>query len=565
MIEDLRTLVWLQARLTLSIFRTGDAADRFRGVALILRVLFALISAPAAIAVGIVTAILLARLPAAAAYEMVVIINTVMLGLWLLLPASASSQLVERFDIATLFIHPIAFRSIVVGSTLMALLTLTGLWTLPILLGEIVGLTWHQPTALPLVLLGALPTGALVVLAGRIMEDLFDLMADDRRLRGLLIGLLMLPFIACSFGQYVIQFATDNYTNFQRVPILRGLESAFEAGDFSEGLVALAPSRILQWLPTGWGSAAMGLAVRGDWLQAILFLLLALVGVTGLLWLHAGVTRRLMAGTSLRLASQSVQRGRWLFRTQRLPMPAPLHSLLAKDRLAFRRNPYFRRLLFSSLAVAASTIIPVLGIRQATDLDAVTQAWLPTGFAAFGVIMVNMTVNMGLTANYFGVVDREGFVMLSLAPVPPAYIVLSANLTTLAYGLPQYLILAIAGAALAGDPLAMPALLMMAVCLHIGGAPAYNLAATLAPYRAQLTMGGRQRGSLWGMLAWLISATPITLLIALPYALWRPGLLITAPLALGLSCSLYALTLQPLGALLNRRRHAILEALSSDD
>ena len=96
-----------------------------------------------------------------------------------------------------LFPHPIRFRSIVVGSTLMSMLTMTGLWTMPILLGEVVGLAFHQPLALPLILLGALPTFALLVLTGRIMDDFFDLVAADRRLRALVLALVSLPLMLC--------------------------------------------------------------------------------------------------------------------------------------------------------------------------------------------------------------------------------------------------------------------------------------------------------------------------------------------------------------------------------
>jgi len=152
-----------------------------------------------------------------AAYEVAMMVNTFMFFIWLVLPASYSSQLVERFEMASLFPHPISFRSIVVGSTLMALLTMTGLWTVPLLLGEIVGLAWHQPLALPLILVGTVPTFALLVLSGRIMEDFFDLVAADRRLRALILALFSLPFMLCWVGQYAFQFTTDH---FRRLPQL---------------------------------------------------------------------------------------------------------------------------------------------------------------------------------------------------------------------------------------------------------------------------------------------------------------------------------------------------------
>jgi hypothetical protein len=112
----------------------------------------------------------------------------------------------------------------------------------------------------------------------------------------------------------------------------------------------------------------------------------------------------------------------------------------------------------------------------------------------------------------------------------------------------------------------LPLGLYLGLCLQIGGAPAYNLAAIIGPYRAQLKFsGGRQRGNLWGLVAWLVSAPPVLALIGLPYIFWKPGLAFTLPLGAIYSLALYALTLKPLARLLQRREHAILEAVSAEE
>jgi hypothetical protein len=112
----------------------------------------------------------------------------------------------------------------------------------------------------------------------------------------------------------------------------------------------------------------------------------------------------------------------------------------------------------------------------------------------------------------------------------------------------------------------LPLGLYLGLCLQVGGAPAYNLAAIIGPYRTQLKFsGGRQRGNLWGMLAWLISATPVLALIALPYIFWKPGLVLTLPLGAVYCLGLYALTLKPLAKLLQRREYTILQAVTAEE
>jgi ABC-type amino acid transport system permease subunit len=105
----------------------------------------------------------------------------------------------------------------------------------------------------------------------------------------------------------------------------------------------------------------------------------------------------------------------------------------------------------------------------------------------------------------------------------------------------------------------------LGLTLQLGGIPAYTLASIIGSYRAQLKFsGGRQRGNLWGMVAWIVSAPPVLALIALPYIFWKPALIVTLPLGLVYSVGLYGLTLAPLARFLQRREHAILQAISSD-
>ena len=309
--SELKTLFWLQWKLTLSMFRSRLLSDRLRALEMLLRVMQFVFTFPIFLLMGIALAVGLILLSPQAAYELVMLVNTGLFFLWLVMPASISAQMVERFEMSRLFLYPISFRSIVLGSTLMSILTITGVWTAPILLGEIVGLAWHQPLSLPLIVLGALPTFGLLVLTGRIMEDFFDLVAGDRRLRALALSILTLPFVLCGLGQYVIQYATDNYSNLPQIPFLEELARLETVSGPSEALEILRLSRLLTWLPPGWMTAGMGLSVRGEWGAALLFLGLSIGLVFLLLWGHTRITRRLMQGAALSIGTERVRSRRW--------------------------------------------------------------------------------------------------------------------------------------------------------------------------------------------------------------------------------------------------------------
>jgi hypothetical protein len=553
---ELKTLLWLQWKLTRAMFRSHRISEKLRFLGLIFRVLSLLFTFPFFIAMGAGVAVGLILLSPRAAYEAVMIGNAGLFFIWLLLPASANSQIVERFEMARLFPHPISFRSLVVGSTATSMLTMTGFWTMPLLAGEVIGLTYHQPLAFPLIVLGTLPAFALLVLAGRIMDDVFDLVAGDRRLRALALTLFTLPFMFCWLGQYIFQYA-----DWEQAAFLQPLETA--SGP-SEALEMLGLSRFLIWTPVAWPTAGMGLAVDGKWGSALLFLALSIAVVALLLRLHASITRRLMQGAALSIGAERVRSQVWRVR---LPGPPAFWAVFRKDWLYLLRSPMPRRLIFSSLMMTAGMVIPLMRGFGESDIPLSIQRLLPLLVGAFVLTMTGMAINMGLTANYFGTIDREGFATLMLSPLRREYVLLSANLATLIYAGAQFAAISLAIAIITGLWSLLPLGLCLGLCLQIGSTPAYNLAAIIGPYRTQLkySRGTRQRGNAWGLLAWVVSAPPVLALILLPTIFWRPVLAVAIPAAIIYSVGLYALTLKPLTRLFQRREHAIVEAVTNTE
>jgi hypothetical protein len=497
------------------------------------------------------------------------VVNVLLFAVWLLLPASYNSQLVERFEMSRLFAHPIRFRTIVLGTTLVSLLTMTGLWTVPLLAGEIVGLAWHRPLLLPLIILGALPVFALLVLTGRMMEDLFDLVAGDRRLRAVALALLSLPFLFCWLGQMVVQQAAerpDQLPPFLQLPELDELARLEEAETLAEFvdrvgavLEAVRPSRFLVWTPPGWATAAMTPVLDRPWWHTVP-LCLASAGTVGvLLALHAAVTRQLMAGAALRTGPERVRGHQF---SLRLPGPPTLWALFRKDWHYLWRSPAPRRVLFSSLMMVVAVVLPMRGFRERSIAEGFRDL---VPFLAFllAATLNSMSANMAVTANYFGTFDRDGFSSMVLSPVDRRHVLASANLSVLVFVLAQDLILAVAVAALSGRWIVLPLGMFFALCVQVSIFPVCSVVAILAPYRAELKFAsGHRQGNLWGMVAWVVSALPVLAMVVLPYLFWRPGWVITLPLAALYSVLVYALTLRPLSRLLARHEHTVLEAVS---
>ena len=150
---------------------------------------------------------------------------------------------------------------------------------------------------------------------------------------------------------------------------------------------------------------------------------------------------------------------------------------------------------------------------------------------------------------------------LVLTPVDRRYVLLSANTLALVLGLAQSLALLALVAAFTRTWMVLPWGALLALCLHFATAPLYTLSSILAPYRAPLEILGRSGGNLGTFLAWLVG-TPIPMaLFLLPLVVWRPGQILTLPLAVAYGLGLYALTLRPLARLIDRRTHQISEAV----
>ncbi len=562
---EIRTLLWLQWRLQISILRSrrADVWARLGRLLLALLMLIGIVPGFGLVAVGLGYA--LTRVSPAAGVELLLITNTLLALLWLLLPALYSSDLVERFDLGRIFAHPVSMGGLVTGSTLVSFFSPLGLGSLLLLMGEAVGLAWHRPLALPLILAGLAGTLVMLVLLGRLMEDLFDAVAGDRRLRGLLIFLLTAPFLVLLVGNYYVQIVVSDDAMRQGIvsrllPNMPSLDGMGFGKGFDTLLRYAALSRVLGWLPTGWSSAGAGSAVLGNLPAGIAQLALGFLLVLGEFRLHGRVLRRLIQGGSIRLATQRVGRSGLEFD---LPGPKDFWTLVAKDWIYLKRSPLTKMVVLGTPLLVVALGFAAWQVVQVLPAESGINEVLP--YIAGGLLLVSVNLAMcNFTANYFGAVDREGLPLLVLAPVNRRFVLLSQALVTLAFTLVQLLVILLLVAAITGRWAVLPWGLAAGLALHVSTLPAYMLVGILTPYRARMTFSSSSsQGNMWMVLAWLITSIPALLLAMVP-ALLYPTLMIPAlVVAVLYAVALYAITLRPLANLLDRHAYRIVEVVGT--
>jgi len=560
---EIRTLLWLQWRLTLSLFRSRRPDILARLGRLLLGVFMLLFSLPAFAGMAAGLGFLLAMLSPAAALELVVLVNAGLLLLWLVLPASYNSSIVERFEVSRLLIHPVSHLGLVVGSSLVSLTDVFGVMTVLMVVGQVAGLAWHAPLAVPLLAAAALVLTAVLLFSGRIMEDVYDLVAGDRRLRAAMLFVLSLPLLIPVFGNLFLQLTAQEYGSLREwlapliaLPDLSGLSFV----ESTEALLfAFRPSRLLFWLPTTWASGALAYPVLGRWGAAVALLVLALAAGLGLLWWHSRLVARLMQGAGIRLRTQRVRSERW---QRNWPGPPQLWALLLKDWICLRRSPATAQALAMSPLVALGLgVVPVVLVRGLAAPDSGWHQTLPILVAVLLTVAANLALT-SISSNYFGTVDRDGLATLLLSPVDRRYVLISGNLAALVLAMALSLLFLLPVALLSGMWVVIVGGVVLALLLNVSAAPLYTLVGILGARRQNVENWNQDTGNLWTLLAWPFAIAPALLLVVVPYLLWRPALLVTLPLAVVYAVGLNLLTLRPLARLLDRRAGQIVQAVS---
>jgi len=559
---DLRNLFWLQWRLTLGSFRSRRARHRLRAVAQVLQAARYVFTFPVFAALGVAAAVGLALLSTEAAFAAAVAINLGLAFLWLLSPLFEESRVIERFDLTRLVQYPLSAHTLALGSASASAISLIGLATVPIMLGQWVGLALHNLLGLPLIGIGAACSLSMLVLVGRVVSDLFDVATHSRRWRGVLVTLLSLPLIGLWLVQAFLPALGQQVLH--KIVAADRLAALSEAEGPSAFLEALRLVRLAGLIPVSWPAVVMGRAAQGAWPDALLFALLSMGAIGALYFAHLALTQRIMRGELLRARASRVRSATW---DTPLPLPHDLATLLRKDWLYLWRSPFTRRFLIITPVMSLLMAFLFLGVLQAEQ--GLGAEGMREGLVlAFGLgwpAFVGMILNVSLTANYFGAADREGLGTLLNSGVDRRYVLLSAALVSGALTVTLSLVPLAASVPLGLPWTVVPFGLCAGVCMQLVGTPALLLASIVGPYRAEWRIASQASGNLWGLVAWLASIIPIATLVIPAWLLARPALWVVMPTALVLGAAATALSLKPLARLFLRREHDVLEAVTREE
>lgn len=529
--SEIKNLMWLQWRLTVSSFRSGQKQDVLR---IIGYALLALLLIPGLIIFNALLIWVYRSLAPWPASEVVTIIMSFIILMWLLTPAS-NTQLVEPFSMPKLFSFPISLNGLVLGSLVVNLFSVGFLAIIPFLIAVSAGTIRSIPGILPTLISAGLFLALLLVLKS-LIDDVFDLIAEDRRLRMIGIMLALVPVIFIVGGQLYFQ-SRFILPNAESSVDFESFAANFTGGDLNEFIWNLRISRFLIWQPGGWLGRATGAASVGRYdLWAAWTALLAAFVALGYL-AHRTMVSKLYFGELVRVQSKGRSNNKKLRAAgPRLPLVAAessqaLWAFLAADWRGFKRNPYTIRMaigpvILGIMAVFFSSTMPgpASGIAALLGLTAVT------------------TVTLSYGHNVFGILDNPGLGTVLLSPVPARWLLVSHNMLLTALVAVMSFGAGLLVAIVSRDPLAPLAALGAAMLIQLITLSVCNFTAVLLPYKVDLEKGraasNDSRTSLISVFAVLGGMGLLSLPIVIAFA--SSGLILRTLIPGGVAAIVYA-------------------------
>ncbi|MCB0252693.1 MAG: hypothetical protein KDI55_03085 [Anaerolineae bacterium] len=474
---EIKNLLWLQWRLMVASVRSGQKQDVLR---IIGYVLLALIVIPALIIFNALLIWIYRSLAPWPASELVTIVMSFIILMWLLTPAS-NTQMVEPFSMPKLFSFPISLNGLVLGSLVVNFFSVGFLATLPFILAVTAGMVRSIPGILPMLISVTLFLSMLLVLKS-LIDDIFDLIAEDRRLRTIGIMVALVPVIFIVGGQLYFQ------SRFV-IPNAGAAESFDEFANLAMGnpnsfLWDIRLSRYLIWQPGAWLGKAAGAAAVGRYDQWIAWTALLAAFVVLGYFAHRYMLSKLYFGELVRVQAKGQSSNRKLRAAgPRLPFVSAassqaLWALLAADWRGFKRNPYTIRMAIGPV---------ILGIMAVFFSS--TMPGSASGIAALLGFTAVTTVTLSYGHNVFGILDSPGLGTVLLAPVPARWLLVSHNLLLTAL----VAVMSFGAGILAGivkrDPSAPFAALGAAMLVQLITLSVCNFTAVLLPYKVDLEKG----------------------------------------------------------------------------
>lgn len=268
--NQVRALWRLKARLTLRQF-TREKGRIFGAILLLL------LFTPLVIGAAVLTALGYLRLPQPWPGQLLGGVLVLLWLIWLGFPILFAS-LNESVDVTRLLVYPLGRRELLSGVLLGTLLDYPTYLMLPLLLAVVVG--WALTPALPVVLVGVVVIYGLMVMSGLLVSTALGGILQSRRFRDVAIIVSALIGSSC----YLVQVSANR--------LARSLSVTMDPEQF----LALRPLLFLRWLPPGAAAYSINQAAAGQWLEAILWLIYAVLWLAVITWAWWRLLMRLVTG-----------------------------------------------------------------------------------------------------------------------------------------------------------------------------------------------------------------------------------------------------------------------------
>ena len=523
--REVRTLLWLQGRLLRRAFRSRRTSDLRRTLSL---ALLGLLVMPYVfgLSVGLALTLRVLRDPVIVG-NVLAVVFTYMLMLWLVSPASGQ-QVFEPLNLPRLFIHPISFRGLAIGSLITGAVSVATLITVPFMLAALVG-AGRRPVDFAVIGVSTALFLVFLVVLKAIATDIIDLIVEDRKLRNVLTAVAVVPWLTMSLGPYL-------------------LTNDFDSGSVLRLLVTTRALHYLGWLPSGWLAYATREAVTGHWLTWLAATLL--IAVAAMLGgaVHLHLLRRLYFGELAQARRlEGGHETQLMTTTGRLPGlsaidSARLRALFRKDWLNLRRSPMTPRLAL--LPVVYSILLFMMTGRMVEQVKSPDRLVLVAGLIVGGMGALLGSMSM-FSTNALAFLDHRGLGTLLQMPVPRRLILFSHNLIQLSLAGPFVVILAV----VAGLATRQPAVTIMAIAAGWLTLPVSTgiaaVSSVWAPYYVDLERGRASASGAaplvgCGFLALLVVlAMPIFLMLGIAWLSFRPWFALAVLVAAGYALVLY--------------------------
>ena len=503
--DKLRWLFWLRWKTLLR----GYSRNPLSIVGSIFMLLFIVFFA-GAVAVGTFFAYRL--LPSPADSEVLYLVLTAVLLLWIVLPLLEFTAN-EGLDASKLILFPLTRAELMVSLLFSTLLDIPTIGLVLVLVAVIAGWAVSVPVAI-LACVTMLVFYIQVVGISQLVLALFMRVLQGRRFRDLSIIIIAVFTSSC----YLIQQFVLGGTR------ILHLYDNLQSASFSP---------YLQWLPSGLAARSITQAIQGNWGASIATLGLLLLTSVLTLYLWQFVLQRSLSASEVGGSARVRNR-----RRQQTPVvaagvqpastsiwgriiPPEVSALALKELKYFWRDPQLKAMMFQSVIYVAIFLVAPL-------LNPSSSRFGGNGYVLLITPMIVLLFMLTLSLNTLGL-ERQSLTTLFLFPVAPQRILWGKNLAVATLGIVELVVLVSIGAFLSHAwnfvlPVFIGGLAGMGVTLGCG-----NFTSVYFPqHMRQMQRGFRatgqtsQGGCLRAIMSFVMLVVTLILLIPVALALGLP-------------------------------------------